>query len=65
MLKTLALHYQLALSKKKHKMMYLNPGMGDPCAGQSREIDVLASNSKEDVLSSVENFGLALPMGSI
>ena len=44
--------------------MYLNAGIGDPCAGHRMAMGWPELSSKTDILSKVENFGLALPIGS-
>jgi len=44
---------------------YLNEGVGEPCAGQVREIPNPADILKADKSTMDENFGLADPIGSI
>jgi hypothetical protein len=63
----LELYYQLVLWKKGIKNLdnsNLNAGKGDPWAGHlSASIDPSCREKVSD-LSSEENFGLALPIGS-
>ena len=42
----------------------LNPGMGDPCAGQVRAKEEDKTSDKPLMLSFEANFGMALPIGS-
>ena len=46
------------------KFIYLNEGMGDPCAGQSNPIFSPVARLKDKVSVSRENFGFAPPIGS-
>lgn len=43
----------------------LNPGVGDPWAGQVKETEFVDNSSKDNEFVFKENFGLVLPMGSI
>ncbi len=43
---------------------YPNAGMGDPCAGHVKAMEVPETSSKERVLDLDANFGFALPTGS-
>ena len=46
------------------EVLYLNAGIGNPCAGHTKAIDDTSENTTVRLLSVEENFGLALPMGS-
>ena len=44
--------------------MYLNAGIGFPCAGHTKAIEEVSEYVNDEVLSADENLGLALPIGS-
>ena len=63
----MAWHYQSALkegTRETELMNYLNPGSGEPCAGQINAIPLPSVLCMPENWTSVENLGLALPMGS-
>ncbi len=66
--RTLALHFQWVLQNEYQKHEYcthLKTGTGDPCAGQVRANASLAFMWRVRDLTRVENFGFALPIGSV
>lgn len=48
-----------------HCQTYLNAGMGEPCAGQVRANGSSAFMRRVEDFEIVENFGIALPIGSV
>lgn len=49
---------------KKNTSAHLNPGIGEPWAGQVRAMLLSFNSSKDAEFILDENFGLALPIGS-